>query len=315
MTSRVESNSALTQNTVSSLGRFVKERRPSISPNFNFLGQLQHFQGTLSQKATNGSLTIQPLPSPDASLRSTSESISHTSPGKLAANQSMDYQATTDSREADSPHRENLYNTNTAEHRHSHSGDSGNPRPLTLSLSGKLRTLNLTVNHNNQEVQTPCEAPAFSHCEPVKPAPKPTKLQLPVGSPSLLEKRKSLTLSLSPLGGCPLAHEQNTLRANSSQPSGSTSKTVRKSEIGARHEAKRQSVRSPAGGATSSQPAGPQREWSSRATQSRLEGEQQGLLSPLSLTLNKLLGWGERMLLGTLLATPVRMGQAALPYR
>ncbi|XP_055079587.1 dual specificity protein phosphatase 8 [Periophthalmus magnuspinnatus] len=27
--------------------RFVKERRPSISPNLNFLGQLQHFQSTL----------------------------------------------------------------------------------------------------------------------------------------------------------------------------------------------------------------------------------------------------------------------------
>ncbi|XP_020788782.2 dual specificity protein phosphatase 8 isoform X2 [Boleophthalmus pectinirostris] len=27
--------------------RFVKERRPSISPNLNFLGQLQHFQNTL----------------------------------------------------------------------------------------------------------------------------------------------------------------------------------------------------------------------------------------------------------------------------
>ncbi|XP_069047848.1 dual specificity protein phosphatase 8 [Lepisosteus oculatus] len=29
--------------------RFVKERRPSISPNFNFLGQLQHFQSMLAR--------------------------------------------------------------------------------------------------------------------------------------------------------------------------------------------------------------------------------------------------------------------------
>ncbi|CAL1607116.1 unnamed protein product [Knipowitschia caucasica] len=37
----------------------------------------------------------------------------------------------------------------------------------------------------------------------------------------------------------------------------------------------------------------------------------EALLSPLSLTLNRLLSWGERVLL----AAPVRMGQPALPYR
>jgi len=39
-----------------------------------------------------------------------------------------------------------------------------------------------------------------------------------------------------------------------------------------------------------------------------------GLLSPLGATLNKLLGWGERLLLGGLFAHPVRMGRPALPY-
>ena len=43
--------------------------------------------------------------------------------------------------------------------------------------------------------------------------------------------------------------------------------------------------------------------------------EDQSPLSPLNLTLNKLLGWGERMLLGVLLGPQIKMGQAALPYR
>ncbi|GLD61299.1 dual specificity protein phosphatase 8-like protein [Lates japonicus] len=58
--------------------RFVKERRPSISPNFNFLGQLQHFQGTLSQKASGEQLL----------LPSTTDSKSHT-----YMSQKVDYDA------------------------------------------------------------------------------------------------------------------------------------------------------------------------------------------------------------------------------
>ncbi|XP_071761303.1 uncharacterized protein LOC139916357 [Centroberyx gerrardi] len=301
--------------------RFVKERRPSISPNFNFLGQLQHFQATLSQKTSNGNLVIQPLKPLGTRLPSTNDSISHTSAGPPDSNQSMNYQAncvTNDSAEAEQAHSENLYNTDKVEHRYSHSGEYGNPRPLTLSLSGKLLTLNLTINQNQKDVQTPCEAPALSPCEPAKPTPKPTQLQLPAGSASLLDKRKSLTLSLSPLGSCPLTSPTS---SSSSQLTGSsaTSKTVHKREMGIRHEGKSQSDRLPAGGTASSQET--QREWSSshskyaRPTPGRLEAEQQGVLSPLSLTLNKLLGWGERMLLGGLLAPPVRMGQAVLPYR
>ncbi|KAF1380060.1 hypothetical protein PFLUV_G00182560 [Perca fluviatilis] len=68
--------------------RFVKERRPSISPNFNFLGQLQHFQGTLSQKASGGRLHIQQLddrlPSiPDSVTRSPiSQNVSRQGDGR-----------------------------------------------------------------------------------------------------------------------------------------------------------------------------------------------------------------------------------------
>ncbi|KAJ8399953.1 hypothetical protein AAFF_G00406830 [Aldrovandia affinis] len=50
--------------------RFVKERRPSISPNFNFLGQLQYFQGTLALKG--------PTTKPNAQLFQTPSSHSFT---------------------------------------------------------------------------------------------------------------------------------------------------------------------------------------------------------------------------------------------
>ncbi|XP_071375076.1 dual specificity protein phosphatase 16 [Centroberyx affinis] len=294
--------------------RFVKERRPSISPNFNFLGQLQHFQATLSQKTSDGNLVIRPLKPLGTRLPSASDSVSPPD-----SDQSVNYQAnrvTNDSAEAERAHGENLYNTDKVEQRYSRSGECGNPRPLTLSLSGNLQTLDLTINQNQKEVQTPCEAPALSPCEPAKPT---LQLQLPAGSASLLDKRKSLTLSLSPLGSCPLTSPTSSSSSSQLTGSSATSKTVHKREMGVRHEGMSQSDRLPAGGTASSQEA--QREWSSshskyaRPTPGRPEAEQQGVPSPLSLTLNKLLGWGERMLLGGLLAPPVRMGQAVLPYR
>ncbi|XP_044188416.1 dual specificity protein phosphatase 16 [Thunnus albacares] len=279
--------------------RFVKERRPSISPNFNFLGQLQHFQGTLSQKASGGNLLIQQL---DNHLPSITDSANHT-----PTSQNMNYQAnnvTSDSAEVKQTHRENFYHTDKTQQRHSHLDGSGNQQ---LSLSGKLQTLNLTLNHNQQEVQTPFKASASSCCEPVKPAPKPTQLQLPAGSASLLEKRKSLSLSLTPLGIRPSSPASSSQQARST----TTSKTVHKREIGERHEAK-------TAGNTGScrQAEDTHREQSpSHRKCSTAEVKEQGLLSPLTFTLNKLLGWGERVLLGGVFVHPVRMGQPALPYR
>ncbi|KAM7372499.1 hypothetical protein PAMP_009663 [Pampus punctatissimus] len=255
--------------------RFVKERRPSISPNFNFLGQLQHFQGTLNQKVSGGDLLIQQL---DSHLPSIDDSVNQT-----PTSQNMNYQdnsVTSDIAEVKQPHRENFYHTDKTQQRLSLSDGSGNQQ---LSLSGKLQTLNLTLNHNQQKVQMPFNASALSCCEPVKPTPKPTQLQLPAGSASLLEKRKSLTLSLTPLGICPPSPAHGSQQAKST----TTSKTVHKREI-ERCEAK---------------------------TTAEDNHKEQGLLSPLSCTLNKLLGWGERVLLGGVFAHPVRMGQPALPYR
>ncbi|KAM9345700.1 dual specificity protein phosphatase 8 [Symphorus nematophorus] len=267
--------------------RFVKERRPSISPNFNFLGQLQHFQGTLSQKASAGDFPTQQL---DHRLPSVSEGVNHT-----RSSQSVSHQA-------DSVIREDSQHANTTLQRHSLSDGSG-------SLSGKLRTLHLTLSQNQQQQQlhSPCEVPAPSPCEPVKATATPTQLQLPAGSPSLQEKRKSLTLSLTPLGICPPS------AAGSSQPAGgaATSKTVHNRQARERPEAKTQrdtcSYRKAEDTRSEQSP--------SHSRCSRGEASEPGLLSPFSFTLNKLLGWGERLLLGGLFVHPVRMGQPALPYR
>ncbi|KAI1884790.1 hypothetical protein AGOR_G00230130 [Albula goreensis] len=64
--------------------RFVKERRPSISPNFNFLGQLQCFQGTLTQK-NRANQNRQLIKAPDSCLQGTNEDI-----GSMEAVEALD---------------------------------------------------------------------------------------------------------------------------------------------------------------------------------------------------------------------------------
>ncbi|XP_051242939.1 uncharacterized protein ZK757.2 [Dicentrarchus labrax] len=281
--------------------RFVKDRRPSISPNFNFLGQLQHFQGTLSQKASGGDLLAQQL---DNRLPFIGDSVNHNHIGH-----SMNYQAdsvTSGSVEVKQAHTENFYHTDKTQQRHSHSD-----RNQQLSLSGKLRYLHLTLNQNHQQVQMLREIPAPSQSssdltgsEPVKPTAKPAQPQLPVGSASLLEKRKSLTLSLTPLGICPPS------QASSQQAKAPfTSKTVHNREMRPRPEAKSNTVSYRQAEDTHDQQS------PSHNKCSRAEVKEQSLLSPFSFTLNKLLGWGERVLLGGVFVHPVRMGQPALPYR
>uniref|UniRef100_A0A672YVT9 protein-tyrosine-phosphatase n=2 Tax=Sphaeramia orbicularis TaxID=375764 RepID=A0A672YVT9_9TELE len=226
--------------------RFVKERRPSISPNFNFLGQLQHFQSTLSQKPPCGD----------------------------------PHMVSVDSDSADGQH---IHKDQTQQQRHSCSDGSENQH---LSLSGKLRTLHLTLNQKQQDVQPFCMDPPVSSSlsEMIKPQ-VPTQLQLPAGSASLLEKRKSLTLSLTPLGVRPPANSQ---QVRCSSPS----KTVHKREAAEQAEVKTQSNT-----ALCRQPEETHREHSSTRG-GGVETREQSLLSPLSYTLNRLLGWGERVLLG-----------------
>lgn len=251
------------------LTRFVKERRPSISPNFNFLGQLQHFQGALSQKASGGDFIQQ--------LDNRLPSINHHSQSSHNSN----CQATVSTDTADSEH--SAHNKDQTQHKDSLSDTSGNQQQ-------KLWTLNL---NQQQQVQTSChETSPSTPCEPIKPARKPTlQLQLPSGSASLAEKRKSLSLSLTPLGMSP----PSPTSSNQESRETTSSKNVHSRETGERLEAKTPSNTGSCGQAA--------------------EVKEQGLLSPFSFTLNKLLDWGERVLLGGVFVHNVRLGQPALPYR
>ncbi|XP_020347372.1 dual specificity protein phosphatase 16-like [Oncorhynchus kisutch] len=211
--------------------RFVKERRPSISPNFNFLGQLQHFQGTLTQKTSNGNPTIQPIRSLDTCLQPSNENISSDSSVPLSANQIMNIQVNgyvaKDFLEVAKVH--NMYNENSTcnteniEQRSSYSGETQSlsekpqqdqrsvPSQLTLSLARKHKTLTLNLNHNRnqREAQSQCGAMTPSPNEPATPTPKSNTPQIPTGIASHSEKRKSLTLSLSLIGAIPPTPHQN----------------------------------------------------------------------------------------------------------
>ncbi|XP_030581376.1 dual specificity protein phosphatase 8 [Archocentrus centrarchus] len=252
--------------------RFVKERRPSISPNFNFLGQLQHLQGALSQKSCGHDLLIQQLASCLPSVNdSVNESVSSSCQAERVA--------------ADSAHHKDQ-----TQQRHS----------LSDSSEHKQQKL-WTLHYNQQAVQKPPEVPVSGPCKPSKPGPKATQLPLPSGTASLLEKRKSLTLSLTPLGTCPSS------TANRSQQE--TTDQSRKTEE--RPEAETRSYPGSYRQAGDSH----RKQSVSGSKNSRAGVKEQGLLSPFSFTLNKLLGWGEKVLLGGVFVHPVQMGQPALPYR
>ncbi|KAM4535121.1 uncharacterized protein V3H82_024945 isoform 2-T2 [Fundulus diaphanus] len=261
--------------------RFVKERRPSISPNFNFLGQLQLFQGTLNKKASSCDLMKR---QEENQRPSTADRV----------NMSLCSQ-------------NNLYQTHTVTGDSSHHEDTTQTRYSLLDNSGNKRgpwTLDLTTCQNRQYNQKPCEVPALSPCEPRKPGPQCTQLQFPSGSASLLEKRKSLTLSLTPMGTCPPSS------ASSSPHLGGTP-VLKAGPIHGRDGAEGE----PRSDSNFCRPAGdPHREQSPCRSKCR-RAEAKGQLSPFSITLNKLLDWGERVLLGGVFVHPVKMGQPALPYR
>lgn len=212
--------------------RFVKERRPSISPNLNFLGQLQHFQSTLKPGtppfvAPEEATPLKCVGAPQDLSTNTPPAPTHHNPGHWDPT--------------------------------AHSGaPQGAPSAGTLDIPKHRLPKALSLNLSEHFLQTE------SRCV------------------SIREKRKSLTLSLTPLNQGPPSvspgpdiSETTPVRAQTKQPRTDIHPT--------------QLV---------DQDRGPRAD------------HKEALLSPLSLTLNRLLSWGERWLL----ATPVRMGQPPLPY-
>ncbi|XP_066499071.1 dual specificity protein phosphatase 16 [Hoplias malabaricus] len=322
--------------------RFVKERRPTISPNFNFLGQLQLFQGTLPLKSVNTSLTTpQTVVSSD-----TCQVASGSSSPEILVTDSNHSSAIMEDTKAE-VHCENKNVQLEAVL-------TPNPKPeFMLPLSEKLKTLSLSL----EPVKVRRPALTLDTLTP----PKPAQLQLP----SLLEKRKSLTLSLTPV--CPnpsTDHKEETAVSSNcvqneacrtpdyQKGAPKTSGKSRKSDSSL-NRSKRSNSREASSRSTSRRrERSDKRSYSSvnqvkeekpkanpsPDTKTRLNLSSgstsahqqeagcvveaveaidiaQSPLSPINLTINRLLGWGERMLLGVLLGPHIKVGQAALPYR
>lgn len=325
----------------------MKERRPTISPNFNFLGQLQLFQHMLPLKSGDANPhTQQPIISPATCTQSANSS---SSAGELT---------------------QDMYDVVKGHGTDSKAENIKRSIPViqpefTLSLSDKLRTLTLSTEH--EEVQREANTQPVTHSHTDTPTPqKPTHLQIL----SLSEKRKSLTLSLTPL--CPAAttcsdQQRATAVTDSSENESFNSPVVHKREAAALEKeakqtlSKRTSTRcsrtqkrrseekngSPAPhrlkeeqekvksalqrrerGKRTVQPhtqsvcssSSHQQETRSALSGCAVEAVEvmdgdQSSVSPIHLTINRFLGWGERMLLGVLLGPHIKVGHAALPYR
>lgn len=351
--------------------RYVKERRPTISPNFNFLGQLQVFQDTLPLKSGNANQPPHHLVnSSDTSKPANGNSTS----GLLTNNKMQDNVTDNDS----------MVNDDTKADVHCENKNSQRecvltPKPeFTLSLSNKLKTLTLEP----VEVQT---SPSTQQDAHMPLPPKPTHLQIP----SLKEKRKSLTLSLTPVCPSPQTVHVEAAAVNNNISSSSTSAQTeacsapfdqRRAPRGEAGKARRLDLtlnstnrsnsreafsRCSSSGSQKRKEKNEKRSSSSSVNRAKKQEQpkakpslqkgkrdcktaakrhgqaqssgsttahqqevpvcaveavevidaDQSPLSPISLTINRLLGWGERMLLGVLLGPHIKVGQAALPYR
>lgn len=377
--------------------RFVKERRPSISPNFNFLGQLQLFQGTLATKCTNalhsaemsGRALDSPQPFPTSDHKDCSSTVSLST--KLIP-------SAQDLKKGNTQHTEDIKvsprcdasihtlvqesrNDDTKAQSENKAFSPSKSPEFTLSLSDKLKSLTLSLQPI--EVQAPPEAQRIPK--------KPTTLQIPSDPVSILEKRKRLTLALTPVSASLQTPQrditQSSKSANPRADATNSSKFLHKGESETQHRNRRSysrpkgeeekerqrkvsstrhpnSHRSPSRSVTRRKDRqnleravtaqkdaktkdkviklhqGAPEHSSKTKTESikeiqathisgslqkvspstALEADEglssdSDLMSPLSLTVNKLLDWGEKMLLGVLLGPRIKVGQPALPYR
>lgn len=300
------------------------------------MGQLQLFQGTLSLKSSNADQPAeQPLGSSDTDSSSRSTSGARHVQENVTDNNNIAVKGDT---KADT-HCENKNSQRD-------SVLTPNPRPeLTLSLTDKLKTLSVEPNEVPAPTQQDLQTPKW---------PKPTHLQIP----SLSEKRKSLTLSLTPMCPSPRTeHREENVVNVCNQEEACRSPAVRNwASRGSGKSRRREFTPNGAQSREASSVSQKRREKSERRSCSRGKHEQpeakpglqrgkadchssgsaarhqqgatgcaveavevpdaaQSPLSPVNLTINRLLGWGERMLLGVLLGPHIKIGQAALPYR
>ncbi|KAG9349968.1 hypothetical protein JZ751_026321 [Albula glossodonta] len=377
--------------------RFVKERRPSISPNFNFLGQLQYFQGTLALVKPNAEV-------PEAVLCTTNEDVCCSPVLPVSNNQ--------DTLSVDAPKisyvskdcREGItQDENCADVSYDHTAHR-NPNQEsneTLAVSERLQALTLSLEEKVMKSSSEFLIQNQNSIKNVQP--KPRELKISPGSTSLSDRRKTLTLSLSPMEPDTQIHKQssscisctknnhkkdltnkdcssktgqkrevtpstNTRRLNKmSSPdnlSGSSEKSERetasscsqkrqkngecKSSYDTKRQNKvdrdssfnpvfqknRQSNHSNANheqnencypstaqshinkcSSTDEHQKAPEGHCTSAIEAVENVDLEQSALSPLNLTISKLLNWGEKMLLGALLGPRIKVGQAVLPYR